>query len=245
MLTVDFGRLEGVLARGRGEAPVRVLDIGCGSGRHFCKAAEFRGVFALGTDRDPTELQAAQQRWSDHRSLTSCGGDVGLVAADIRRLPFPDSAFDLTLCSEVLEHIPDHRAAAAELARVTKAAGEVVVSVPRYLPERICWALSSEYHANPGGHIRIYNRKRLRRLLERTGLVEWDHHWAHALHSPFWWLKCWAQQSGIPLVKRLAEGYHRLLVWDMMERPRITRWLDRLLNPLLGKSLVLYLRKPR
>jgi hypothetical protein len=42
----------------------------------------------------------------------------------------------------------------------------------------------------------------------------------------------------------LVEAYHRLLVWDMIERPLVTRVAERLLQPVLGKSLVLYARKP-
>jgi hypothetical protein len=38
--------------------------------------------------------------------------------------------------------------------------------------------------------------------------------------------------------------YHRLLVWDMMARPRVTRVTEKLLNPVIGKSLVMYARKP-
>jgi hypothetical protein len=38
--------------------------------------------------------------------------------------------------------------------------------------------------------------------------------------------------------------YHRLLVWDIVKAPKATRLADRLLSPLIGKSLVLYLRKP-
>jgi hypothetical protein len=42
----------------------------------------------------------------------------------------------------------------------------------------------------------------------------------------------------------LARAYHRLLVWDIMKRPAATRVAERALNPLIGKSLVLYARKP-
>jgi hypothetical protein len=38
--------------------------------------------------------------------------------------------------------------------------------------------------------------------------------------------------------------YHRLLVWDLMKRPWITRAIDTLLNPVMGKSVVLYFSKP-
>ena len=69
------------------------------------------------------------------------------------------------------------------------------------------------------------------------------HHHAHALHSPYWWLKCavGTTNDSHPLVR----AYHNLLVWDMLKAPRITRVTERLLNPLIGKSVVVYLRKPR
>jgi hypothetical protein len=64
----------------------------------------------------------------------------------------------------------------------------------------------------------------------------------HGLHSPYWWIKCavGVTKDRHPLVR----AYHRLLVWDIMRRPRATRLAERALNPLIGKSLVVYLRKP-
>ena len=118
-----------------------------------------------------------------------------------------------------------------------------MVSVPRYLPERLCWALSENYHRVPKGHIRIYKKKELIALLENSGSKLWASHFAHGLHTPYWWLKCLigpARQDSV-----LVNLYHRFLVWDMMKKPGLTRFLDRLLNPLLGKSIVLYLRKER
>jgi hypothetical protein len=68
------------------------------------------------------------------------------------------------------------------------------------------------------------------------------HHHAHALHSPYWWLKCavGVRRDDHPL----ARAYHRLLVWDIMSRPAATRLTERALNPILGKSLVMYAAKP-
>jgi len=37
--------------------------------------------------------------------------------------------------------------------------------------------------------------------------------------------------------------YHRFLTWDILKQPCLTRFIDRLFNPLLGKSVVVYLRK--
>ncbi len=53
---------------------------------------------------------------------------------DVTRLPFPDGAFDVVICSEVMEHIPDNRKAVSELMRVLKPGGDLVVSVPPLAP---------------------------------------------------------------------------------------------------------------
>ena len=72
---------------------------------------------------------------------------------------------------------------------------------------------------------------------------EFENQHAHALHSPFWWLKCavGVSNAGHPAVA----AYHKLLVWDLMRRPKVTRLAEALLNPLVGKSVVLYFTKPQ
>jgi len=145
------------------------------------------------------------------------------------------------IASEVLEHVPQDGVAIAEIFRVLRPGGLVAVSVPRWWPEQICWALSDDYHQVEGGHVRIYRGDRLLVALTSAGLEPFGSHHAHALHSPYWWLKC---ASGVDQENSLTRGYHRMLVWDMMRRPWLTQSAERLLNPVLGKSLVLYLRKP-
>jgi hypothetical protein len=113
--------------------------------------------------------------------------------------------------------------------------------VPRYGPERICWALSDAYHANDGGHIRIYRGDQLWERLATAGLQATHTHHAHALHAPFWWLKC---AVGVDRDTAAVRAYHRLLVWDLVRRPWLTRTAERLLDPVLGKSFVIYADKP-
>ena len=163
---------------------------------------------------------------------------------DGTRLPFADDTFDRIICSEVMEHIPDDRAAARELARVLKPGGTIAVTVPTWLPERVCWAINDEYHAPfvEGGHVRIFTAASLRRRFRDAGLHPGAVHHAHALHSPYWWLKCAVGPTND--THPLVQAYHRLLVWDITKAPKLTRWTERLLNPVLGKSLVLYSRKP-
>jgi hypothetical protein len=129
------------------------------------------------------------------------------------------------------------------LVRVLKPGGHLVVSVPRYFPERICWALSREYHQANQGHVRIYRKKALIGMIAHTGLTLYRVHHAHSLHAPYWWLKCLVGPTRSD--STAVNLYHRFLTWDILHHPRLTRQLDRLLNPILGKSLVLYFRKPR
>lgn len=235
MITVDLRRLEL-------ESGARVLDIGCGSGRHTCAAAGCGEVLAIGADLQFANAVETRNRLEYHEQLgVTGGGPWATLTADVIRLPFPDGAFDLVICSEVLEHIPDHETAMRELVRVLKPGKDLVVSVPRRLPERLCWALSADYHQTSDGHIRIYRQRELTALLEKAGLRPWAVHFAHSLHTPYWWLKCLVgpRREDSAAVKL----YHRFLVWDMMKKPRITQGLEALLNPILGKSLVLYLRK--
>jgi Ni,Fe-hydrogenase I cytochrome b subunit len=79
--------------------------------------------------------------------------------------------------------------------------------------------------------------------LTSTGMIVTGHHYAHGLHSPYWWLKCLVGTTNDehPLVKR----YHQLLVWDIMKKPAATRYAEQVLSPMMGKSIVLYLRKPQ
>jgi hypothetical protein len=114
----------------------------------------------------------------------------------------------------------------------------LAVTVPAWLPERICWGLSREYHEVPGGHVRIYTRLELEAKLRRAGLAIGGHHHAHGLHSPYWWLKCLVGVGNDD--HPAAKAYHKMLVWDIMRQPAATRLAEQALNPLIGKSVVVY-----
>ncbi len=142
-----------------------------------------------------------------------------------------------------MEHIPDDKGLLAEAVRVLRPGGRIAVTVPRHGPERICWALSDAYHQVEGGHIRIYRAGQLTGRLREAGLRPYGSHHAHALHAPYWWLKCALgvdNDTAWPV-----RAYHKLLVWDLMKRPLATRAAENALNPFLGKSFVVYATKPR
>ena len=117
---------------------------------------------------------------------------VAAVQGDATRLPFDDATFDRVITSEVLEHIQDDVRAISELVRVLKPGGTFAATVPTWFPEKVNWMLSDEYHApkSVGGHVRIYSSTELKAKLRTAGLDVIGSHRAHALHSPYWWLKC-------------------------------------------------------
>ena len=238
MLTVDFARLD--LQPGH-----RVLDMGAGAGRHAFEVYR-RGADIVALDYSLADLKDVSSLFSAMQGAgeAPAGTSATTVNGDGTCLPFPDDTFDRIICSEVMEHIPDDAAAARELARVLKPGGTMAVTVPTWLPEKVCWALSDEYHAPfvEGGHVRIFDEAALRRRFRDAGLKPGDAHHAHALHSPYWWLKCAVGPTND--THPLVQAYHRLLVWDIEKAPKLTRWTEKVLNPVLGKSLVLYATKP-
>ena len=237
MLTIDFERL--------GIGPgTRVLDLGCGMGRHSHEALR-RGAKVTAADLDREALkhvEAVATAMLEAGEVTP-GGSLEVAVENALDLDFADHSFDVVIVSEVFEHIPEDQAAMAEVQRVLRPGGVGAITVPRYLPEAVCWLLSTEYHSNKGGHVRIYQGDVLQQRLRHAGLGVRGIAHAHALHSPYWWVKCAVgvhRDDALPV--RL---YHRFLVHDMMRRPAWSRALEGALNPVLGKSLVVYIEKPK
>jgi ubiquinone/menaquinone biosynthesis C-methylase UbiE len=236
VLTVDFEKL------GLRSGDV-LLDVGCGQGRHTFEALK-RGASVVSVDLDRSRLlEVRAMRGALHE-----GGEIDtsvsnlVLEANALKLPFQDGAFDHVIASEVLEHIVDDETAMAEIARVLRPGGTAAATIPRRWPERVCWALSKEYVSSAGGHVRIYTAAELKRKLSYAGLQPTTSHHAHAFHSPYWWIKCLVgvDRDTAPSVRL----YKRFLEWQIMTRPRTLDALERALDPLLGKSLVVYAVKP-
>ena len=238
MLTVDYSRHD--VRRG-----MRVLDLGAGFGRHAFATARL-GADVIAVDLALEEMEATKDTFAamylegeiPTKTTTAC------IQGNGARLPFPDRTFDRIIASEVLEHVPDDLGVMAELFRVLAPGGRLAATVPASVPEQICWWLNDEYHAPKavGGHVRIYGLPELKTKLTSIGFVPAESHRAHSLHSPYWWLKCavGVDNDDNPLVK----AYLKFLTWDITKAPAITRRADKLLNPVLGKSLVMYADRP-
>ncbi len=234
MLTIRFDRL-GVRA---GDV---VLDAGAGFGRHAFELAR-RGANVVALDYAAEEVVTTRGTFG---AMVAAGEIpesryVGVLRGDATRLAFADASFDRVITSEVLEHIQDDVAAIAELVRVLKPGGTFAATVPTWFPEKVNWMLSDEYHApkSVGGHVRIYSATELKAKLRTAGLDVTGSHHAHALHSPYWWLKCAVgpRRDDHPIVSR----YRKLLEWEIVRQPRGMQLLERGLAPALGKSLIVY-----
>jgi SAM-dependent methyltransferase len=236
MLTVRFDKL--------GLSPGQLfLDAGAGFGRHAYEAARL-GARVVALDWAADEVVATRNTFAAMALAGEMAPDrfVACLRGDATRLPFADATFDRVVTSEVLEHIDSDTAAIAELHRVLKPGGVLAATVPTWLPEKINWMLSDEYHApkSPGGHVRIYSATELKAKLRTAGFAIVGQHHAHALHSPYWWLRCAVGPRNES--HRAVTAYRRFLEWDIINQPRGMKVVEKVLSPVLGKSFVVYAR---
>lgn len=104
----------------------RVIDVGCGTGV-VARAAAARTRSAAdvtGTDVSAEMIEAAAQL----AAVAGCPGIVW-IACDAAAMPLPDEAFEVALCQQGLQFMPDKVAAMAEIARVMKSGGRLALSV--------------------------------------------------------------------------------------------------------------------
>jgi SAM-dependent methyltransferase len=129
--------------------PATILDAGCGSGRTMQLLSAY-GV-ASGVELSESAAEVARARGI---------GDV--VIGRLEDLPWPDAHFDLITCLDVIEHTPDDRATLAELLRVCRPGGYLLVTVPAY--PRL-WSV----HDEANHHYRRYSRVALRTAALQAG----------------------------------------------------------------------------
>jgi len=139
-----------------------VLNAGCGEGLYCAWLESMPGITHI--ENIDMFLPPEFLQWHpDPRNHVQLGS--------LTALPYADASFDAALCTEVIEHIPDHAAAAAELARVLKPGSVLIASVP------LAPAPFDPNHARQS-----YTVESFRSLLAGAGFVIDEHRTcAHAL----------------------------------------------------------------
>jgi SAM-dependent methyltransferase/uridine phosphorylase len=141
-------------------AGLTVCDAGCGTGR-FSARLEAAGAVVTAVDSDPAALAIARRRITGH-----------VVEGDVHRLPFPDGSVDVTFAVTVCEFVADPLAAIAELVRVTRPDGRIVIgSLNPHSP----WGRWNrrQFNEPPWKSARFIERDHLDKIARTHGATSW------------------------------------------------------------------------
>lgn len=155
----------------------RILDLGCSRGLLLERFRRYAGVELLAIELDPEEREIARARGIDAETHQINVYDGGQITA---RLPYDDASMDVVLAAEIIEHVVDTQGFVAEIARVLRPGGVVLLSTPNLLWWKYRVDLLRgrypdllEYRLRYGedfGHVRTFTPKLLRELVEGAGL---------------------------------------------------------------------------
>jgi SAM-dependent methyltransferase len=143
----------------------KILDVGCGRG-HLVKALTGRGIEAWGIDLNP--------------NATELAGDLNVQTMSAAALEFADASFDSVVSFHAIEHIPPLKGAMAEIARVVRPGGKVLLVYPAE-PIRGLYAVPTSIilHKTPFKarevHVHRLNPRKVEGLGAAAGLTELRH----------------------------------------------------------------------
>jgi ubiquinone/menaquinone biosynthesis C-methylase UbiE len=220
----------------------RVIDLGCGTGRHVLELSKIPSNI-IGADISRTDIRAGRYLLEIMRRRNEVKARVHWLQTAGERLPFKDAAFDRVICTETLEHVDDDSVLARELARVLKPGGILAISVPDEFSEKVFWKLSKNYRTHAGGHVRIYRRPQIVALLRDAGLKPYAVRYRHSLETAYWlshiaFWSDWGKQGPI------TRAFRNVLDSQRSRNSALVTLLDDIGNRMLPKSIVVYSRKP-
>jgi ubiquinone/menaquinone biosynthesis C-methylase UbiE len=148
-----------------GDRPIRILDVGCGTGVFACRLrAAFPNAQVWGIDLVAGMLGKGSERWRAH------SGHVLPVQADSERLPFGARSFDVVTCANSFHHYPHQDRAVVEMHRVLRPGGRLLL-IDGYRDAPWGWFIYDVCVAGVEGDVHHASSQRLRTLFSQAGLV--------------------------------------------------------------------------
>lgn len=185
-----------------------VMDLGAASGVIANELAH-SGLRVKGVEYDPKLVE----EW---RSSKSPDLSVEITQGDGRKLPYKDSEFDGALALEVMEHIPETEEVLAELSRVIKKGGKLVVGVPTEATEKIFYQLNPDF-AKQADHVHVFAEEKLKDLIEKHGFKIYAARGENSEYTPLWLGLAWAKTPFHFTGKTYQETLWEKIYWKALK----------------------------
>lgn len=160
---------DGVLAKAKMFSFETILDLGCGTGSMLAMMIkENKGIKAYGLDISENMLEKAAEM---------LGESAQLSAGDAENLPWQDNFFDLILCNSSFHHYPEPLKVLADMRRVLKPDGNVIIADPWWSSfKRFFINIFLKSPLNYMGDVRIYSEQEMYDLLTASGYmdIKWE-----------------------------------------------------------------------
>ncbi|MBI1832833.1 MAG: methyltransferase domain-containing protein [Planctomycetes bacterium] len=174
-----------------GDRPVKILDVGCGTGVFAARIREaLPQATVWGMDLVAGMLSKGAERWRHHRD------HVQPVQGDSERLPFATGAFDVVTCANSFHHYPHQDRAVGEMHRVLQPGGRLML-IDGYRDALWGWFIYDVCVAGVEGAVHHASRARFRSLLQEAGFRQVDQR-IHRGPAPFLFNEAVASPSIVP-----------------------------------------------
>ena len=149
-----------------GDRPLRVLDVGCGTGVFAARIqSALPGAQVWGVDLVSGMLTKGTDRWRRHADR------IVPIQGDSERLPFAADAFDVVTCANSFHHYPHQDRAVGEMHRVLRPGGRLML-IDGYRDAPWGWFIYDVCVASLEGSVHHASSTRLRSLFDQAGLTE-------------------------------------------------------------------------
>lgn len=217
-----------------------VIDVGCGDGAlaGFCAG---QGAEIMIIDRDAKKLAAAEIRIRNSPARA-----YRAIHSDCNPIPLEESTGDLVICTEVLEHVHDPVVFLADLIRITRPGGRLILTVPDSRSEQFVAATAPPHYFQEPNHIRIFTADDFRDLVLGCGLEIMGRQTLGCFWSMYLtlsWLTADPDED-IPIDNPHPITDHWTRLWQEVQAHPQGDSVRSALNELLPRTQVIIARKP-